>query len=336
MHVATSASGDVPLELIELPARPLRPREVRVRVRAIGVNPVDWKMRSGGPLRLAHRLLGPSGPLVVGVDFAGEIVEIGAQSGDLAVGARVVGGTNFARGQRGSYADEVIVQSDQCAILPAEVSFDDAACLPVPYVTAARALREIGRIGHIGHIDHIDHIGPIDPIDPERNAKVLILGASGGVGLAGIQLARALGAEVFGVCSTANVALVERMGATAIDYRKADALDTARAHAPFDFILHAVGTATYALPRCRALLAPRGRVGLVVVRPADYPSLLFRPSVHAVLGKPTRAHLEPLVAMLAAGELSCLIEERFPLADAEKAHVRSKSGKVVGKLLLIP
>src|SRR5450631_4673908 len=99
MRVATSSSATEPLRIVELPSRPLRAGDVRVRVRSIGVNPVDWKMREGGPLRLAHRFLGPSGPLVVGVDFAGEVVECGAPPQDLAVGARVVGGTNFSRRQ---------------------------------------------------------------------------------------------------------------------------------------------------------------------------------------------------------------------------------------------
>src|SRR5690348_10565555 len=87
--VATSRSASEPLRLVEVAARRLGGRDVRVHVRAIGVNPVDWKMRSGGPLRFAHRFVGPSGPLVVGVDFAGEVVEAGP-SADLAPGARVV------------------------------------------------------------------------------------------------------------------------------------------------------------------------------------------------------------------------------------------------------
>ena len=69
MRVATAPSADAPLQLVELPNRPLGPRDLRVRVRAIGVNPVDWKMRSGWPIRLMHRFLGPSGPLVVGIDL---------------------------------------------------------------------------------------------------------------------------------------------------------------------------------------------------------------------------------------------------------------------------
>ncbi|MDQ3036396.1 MAG: NAD(P)-dependent alcohol dehydrogenase [Myxococcota bacterium] len=316
IRVATSRSASEPLAITTLPSRALRGDEVRVRVRAIGVNPVDWKMREGGPIRLLYRLLGPSGPLVFGVDFAGEVIEVGPAGGPLAVGARVVGGTNFARNQRGSYASEVIVRPDQCAVLPDEIDFARAACLPVPAVTPWMALTEHRTTG--------------------PGSKVLVLGASGGVGLCAIQLARMLGATAVGVCSTRNVALVERLGAIAVDYTKGDALAAARPHGPYDLVLHAVGTATYPLDGCRALLAPGGHVDLVVVRGADYLSIALRRDVRTVLGRPTRARLEPLVAALARGDLEVIVEERYPLAEAERAHERSRGGKVVGKLVLEP
>ncbi len=311
--VVTSPSSEIPLALVDVPARPLGPRDVRVRVRAIGVNPVDWKMRSGGPLRLAHRFVGPSGPLVVGVDFAGEVVEAGPRA-DLAVGARVVGGTDFSRKQLGSYADEVVVRDEQCAVLPDSVSFDAAACLPVPGATAMRAFEVAGG----------------------APKSVLVLGASGGVGIVTLQLARARGMRAVGVCSTRNVALVESLGATAIDYTQSEPLEAARAHGPFDLIVHAVGTATYPLGQCRSLLAADGIVALVVVRPADWLAAAFLPSVTTVLGRPNRKVLAPLVDLLAQGKIEPLIEARIPLAEAERAHQISRAGKVVGKLLLVP
>ena len=317
MLVATSSSAQTPLSLVELPARPLGPKDVRVRVHAIGVNPVDWKMREGGPLRMAQRLTGPPGPFVVGVDFAGEVIEAGA-SADLSVGTRVVGGTDFSRKQRGSYADEVVVQTDQCAPLPDAVSFDQAACLPVAGVTAWISLTEIAHV------------------DRQAGARVLVLGASGGVGIAAIQLAKVLGATVVGVCSGKNVALVERLGATAVDYTKGDPLEAARALGPFDLVLHAVGTDLYPLGTCRSLLAKGGVVSLVVVRPSDALSIGFLSSVHSVLARPTRTRLEPIVAAVARGDYECLIEAKLPLAEAEEAHARSRKGKVVGKLLLVP
>jgi len=314
--VATSRSATTPLALETVPSRALGRGDVRVAVRAIGVNPVDWKMREGGPLRFAHFFLGPRGPLVVGVDFAGEVVEVGRDVTDLAVGARVVGGTDFSRKQLGSYADEVVVRPDQCAVLPDSVSFEDAACLPVAAVTPWISLTEHSKIG--------------------AGSKVLVLGASGGVGLFALALARKLGAAAYGVCSTRNAALVESHGAVAIDYTRGDALVAARAHGPFDLVVHMVGTATYPLRACRQLLSPRGIVDLAVVRASDVWPIAFARQVTTVLGRPTRARLAPLVDALSKRELAPIIEQRFPLADAERAHQLSRAGKVVGKLLLIP
>jgi len=316
MIVATSGSADEPLALRELPSRPLKAGDVRIRVRAIGVNPVDWKMRSGGPLRFAHRFVGPSGPLVVGVDFAGEVSEVGSAGSDLAIGARVVGGTNFSRKQLGSYADEVVVRPDQCALLPDAVDFEQAACLPVAAVTPWISLTEHTKIG--------------------PGSRVLVLGASGGVGLMALALTKKLGAVAVGVCSGRNVATVQALGATAVDYTMGDALEAARQHGPFDLVMHAVGSDLYPLAGCRSLCAPKGIVDLAVVRLADIFSILFSRKIRTVLGEVTRARLEPLVDALAKGELQPIIQERIPLAEAERAHTLSKAGKVVGKLLLIP
>ena len=120
-----------PLSLMELPTPEPRSGEVRVAVKAIGVNPVDWKMRSSGPIRLAARIVGPSLPFVPGIDFSGVIEAVGPGVTTVAVGQRVVGGTNFSRGQRGSYADMVIARPDQLFVLPDAVDLDVAGALPV-------------------------------------------------------------------------------------------------------------------------------------------------------------------------------------------------------------
>ena len=315
MKVATSRSHTEPLALVELPSRPLRDDELRVKVVAAGVNPVDWKMREGGPLHFAYSVIGPGKPFVPGIDFAGEVIEAGKSAG-LGVGARVVGGTDFSRKQHGSYATEVIVKRDQVAVVPDSVPLEHAACLPVPAVTAWMAMREHQKIG---------------PGD-----KVLVLGAAGGVGLAAMQIAKMLGAQAVGVCSTRNVALVEDEGAIAVDYTKGDALEAARAHGPYQVILQLVGSDVYPLAKCRSMLAPTGTVEMVVSRPGDYLSIAFLPSVRTLLGAPNQKRLEPLVDAMAKGQLKARIEATFPLADAEKAHEKSRTGKVVGKLLLLP
>lgn len=307
-----------PMELLELPTPEPRPGEVRVAVRAIGVNPVDWKMRESGPLRLAARLIGPPPPVVIGVDFAGVVDAVGPGADGVRSGDRVVGGTNFARRQRGSYADTVFVRPDQLARLPDGVDDETAGALPIAGVTAWMSIVEIGRVAE-GH-------------------RVLVLGASGGVGQLAVQLAkRTRGAFVAGVCSARNAALVAGLGADAvIDYAAGDALAQAKPHGPFRLVIDCVGG--YAPAAARALLAPGGRHVMVAGKSATQVLQLLAPpfTSRSILGRPTRARLESLVAELAAGRLRVNIAARFPLAEAERAHALSRTGRVTGKIVLLP
>ena len=317
-----SWSGGV-MARVELPMPEPRRNEVRVAVHAIGVNPVDWKMRSGGPLRLAARMIrtfrGPRGPIILGVDFAGVIEAIGNDVTDLAVGQRVVGGTNFSIGQHGSYADTVVVRPDQLCVLPDSVAFDVAASLPVAAVTAWMALHEFRLIS------------------PGR--RVLVLGASGSVGQFATQLAkRTCNAErVVGVCSAKNLALVQGLGAdVVIDYNDGDPLERAAADGPYDVIVDSAGG--YRGSRCRALLAPLGRHVMVA---GDSPAAMAQVIVppfrsRAILGKATRARLGAVVDAVAARQLVVNIAERMPLLEVEAAHAMSQTGRMTGKLVLLP
>ena len=278
---------------------------------------MDWKMRQGELLGVAQRLLGPAGPLVTGVDFAGDVIAVGSKVTDLKLGDRVVGGTDFSRKQHGSYATEVQVRADQVALLPAEVAFADAACLPVAGVTAYTSLFGLGKL------------------DQKPEPRALILGAAGGVGHFAVQLAKARGAVAVGVCSTRNVALVERLGGIAIDYSQGDVAAAAAQHGPYDVIVDAVGSATYPIGKYLKLLKKGGAHVLVMPAPRDYWRLILQRRVKTVLGRPNRATLEPLVAELASGRLQVVIEEKVPLAEAERAHQLSRAGKVVGKLVLV-
>jgi NADPH:quinone reductase-like Zn-dependent oxidoreductase len=305
-----------PLELVELPTPEPASDQVRVAVRAIGVNPVDWKMRQHGPLRLAARIVGPPPPVVVGVDFAGVVDAVGAQVGDLRVGDRVVGGTNFARRQRGSYADTVFVRADQVCAIPASMDFETAGALPVAGVTAWMSVVELGHL--------------------VAGQRALILGAAGGVGQLAVQIAkRVRDGFVVAVCSAKNRALVHELGAdVAIDYGVGDALDQAALHGPYQAVIDCVGS--YSGPRCRGLL---GRGGRHVIVSGDSLVTAVQPFVppftsKAVLGRPTRARLEPVVAAVAAGLVQVRIVARFALADAERAHALSQTGHVAGKIVL--
>jgi NADPH:quinone reductase-like Zn-dependent oxidoreductase len=212
------AAGE-PLTLVELPVPALGATDVQVRVMAIGVNPVDWKMRQGGPLRLAARILAPKPPVGLGVDFAGEVEALGPGVRRVKVGDRVVGGTDFSRGQRGSYADTVTVREDQVCVLPPGFDIEVAGALPVAGVTAWKCVVGIGRI--------------------TAGKRVLILGASGGVGQFAVQIAKGVqSAFVVGVCSAKNVDRVRSLGAdVVVDYGAGDALAQAKGYGPFDLVL---------------------------------------------------------------------------------------------------
>jgi NADPH:quinone reductase-like Zn-dependent oxidoreductase len=307
-----------PLALLELPTPEPRADQVRVAVKAIGVNPVDWKMRSLGPLRLAARAIGPPPPVVVGVDFAGVVDAVGADVRGVTRGERVVGGTDFSRGQRGSYADTVFVRADQLCPLPPEIDFETAGVLPVAGVTAWMSLVEIGRL--------------------QPGQRALVLGAAGGVGQFAVQLAKhTLGAFTVGVCSGKNAALVRGLGADAVlDYTQGDALAQARSHAPYQVVMDCVGT--YSGAGCRALLAHGGRH---VVVSGDTPGAMLQLLVppftsKAVLARANRERLSHVVAAVASGQVRVQIARRFPLAEAEEAHRLSQTGRVTGKLVLVP
>lgn len=310
--------GGEPLALLELPTPEPRPDELRVAVKAIGVNPVDWKLRERGPLRMAARLLGPPPPVVVGVDFAGVVEAVGARAAGVRVGDRVAGGTAFARRQRGSYADSVFVRADQVCALPPGVDFEVAGALPVAGVTAWISVVELGRLA--------------------AGESALILGASGGVGQLALQIAKHVQqARVVAVCSGRNAALVEQLGAdVALDYQRGDALAQAAPHGPYRVVVDCVGS--YSGAGCRALLGSGGRHVIVSGDSIGAVLQLLAPpfSSKAVLGQPSRARLAPVLSAVASGSLRVNIAERFPLAQAEQAHQLSKTGRVTGKLVLLP
>jgi len=279
-------------------------------------------MRQSGPLRLAARFVrlfrGPRGPVVLGVDFAGVVEAVGPKVTGIAVGDRVVGGTNFARGQRGSYADTVVVRADQVAVLPDEVPFDVAGALPVAGVTAWMAMHEFRRI--------------------EAGRRALVLGASGGVGQFAVQIAkRVCNADlVAGVCSQRNADRVRELGADVVlDYNAGDVLAAARDHGPFDVVVDCAGG--YKASGCRELLARGGRHVMVA---GDTPGAMVQVVVppfrsRAILGKPTAGRLTPLVAAVAAGKVEVAVAERLPLAEAEEAHRLSQTKRMTGKIVLL-
>jgi NADPH:quinone reductase-like Zn-dependent oxidoreductase len=317
MGQRTWARGQ-PLELLELPQPEPREDEVRVRVAVAGVNPVDWKMREGGEIRLAAKLLGPPLPFVPGIDFAGTIDAVGARVSGFSLGDRVVGATDFSRGQRGSYAQAVLARADQLCKLPDAVSFESAGATPVAGSTAWLSLVEIGKLPQ-----------------GDASAAVLVLGAAGGVGQFAVQVAKLRGARAIAVCSSRNQELARSLGAdVALDYGAGEVLEEARKHGPYQVVIDCVGG--YSAAACRSLLRAGGRHVMVSAGKQSVQVLVPPFTSRLVLGRSSPARLRALVDGIAAGQIRVVIAARFPLAEAEQATRLSRAGRTAGKIILTP
>jgi NADPH:quinone reductase-like Zn-dependent oxidoreductase len=197
--------------------------EAKVRVRAASLNPLDWKIRAGH-LRFVPLFRGP--PRGAGADFAGEIVGIGGGASARHVGERVFGSiVPFPR--EGALAEFVVVPAVRLVPIPASLSFEQAAALPVAGGTALQALVDHARVA--------------------AGQRVLVTGAAGGVGHFAVQIAKHLGAHVTGVCSGANADFVKRLGADeVIDYERED---YTRGDGRYDAVFDAAAASSFAAAR---------------------------------------------------------------------------------------
>jgi NADPH:quinone reductase-like Zn-dependent oxidoreductase len=289
--------------------------QVLLRVHAAGVNPIDWKIRNG-----SMRLLMPARfPLVLGYDVAGEVVEIGPEVTRFQPGDVVFGGVDVIR-QGGSYAELALAREAALAPKPQEFSFEEAAAVPMAALTALQGLRDKGELA--------------------AGEKVLVNGASGGVGHFAVQITAALGARVTAVTSARNFDFVRGLGAEdVIDHEEED---FAGREQTWDVIFDAVSNHTYA--DCEPVLA---RDGGIYVATLGGPKLMIwialtelgglfgqRKRARLVLGKYRVEDLAVLARMVEQRKLRPEIQEVFPLEEIRKAHELSESGHVRGKIVV--
>jgi NADPH2:quinone reductase len=315
-------SPDV-MRLESLPAPTPGPLEVVVRVHAAGVNPVETYMRSGAYARK------PKLPYVPGSDGAGEIDAIGSDIRDLKRGDRVyIAGADLSSpAGAGTYAELALCKRAQVHPLPASVSYEQGAAVGVPYATAYRAL--------------------FQRADAKPAETVLVHGATGGVGIAAVQIARAHGLTVFGTGGTERgMAIVRDQGADlVVSHREPHYLDTimrATNDRGVDVILEMA--AHLNLDKDLSILAPRGRVIVIGNRgriEIDPRQTMARDA--AILGM-TLFNTPPaelasihaaLVAGLASGALNPVIGREMPLADAPRAHEVILEPGALGKIVLV-
>ncbi len=293
--------------------------EVLVEVRAAGLDRGTWHLMTGVPYaaRLVFGLRHPKQP-VPGLDLAGTVAEVGSSVTRFRVGDEVYGVGS------GSFAEYAAAKEAKLAPKPSNLTFEQAAATPVSGLTAQQGLLEIGGL--------------------VSGQRVLVTGASGGVGTFAVQIAKSHGAIVTGVCSTSKVDLVRSLGADhVIDYTTTDFAATGSRH---DLILDAGGSPT--LRRLRRALAPRGT--LVIAGGEGGGSLLgigrqlravaLSPLVgqrlKMLVAKDHHVPLERLTALIESGRVIPSVERTYPLADTAAAMRALVEGRVRGKVVIVP
>ena len=298
--------------------------EVLVEVRAAGLDRGVWHLMTGVPYaaRLAFGLRAPKNP-VPGMDLAGVVTAIGSKVTRFALGDEVYGVGE------GSFAQFAAAKETKLARKPSRLSFEQAAAVPISGLTAQQGLLDVGRLVAGQH--------------------VLITGASGGVGTFAVQIAKAVGATVTGVCSTSKVDLVRTLGADhVIDYTTTDFADTdfTRTGQRYDLIFDLGGSAT--LRRLRSVLTERGTLvigggegggkilGIGRQLRAVALSPFIRQRLAMFVGTDHHEPLERLTKMIDDGRVTPAIDEVFPLQQAAEAMRRLEAGRVRGKVVLVP
>jgi NADPH:quinone reductase-like Zn-dependent oxidoreductase len=292
---------------------------VLVKVHAASVNPFDWHYMRGEPYFMRSMAgVGTPNSIHMGVDFAGTIESVGKNVTRFKPGDDVFGGRD------GAFAEYVSVRENgSLAMKPANLTFEQAAAVPIAAVTALQALRDKGKV--------------------RPGQKVLINGASGGVGTFAVQIAKAYGANVTGVCSTRNLSLVRSIGADqVIDYTKEDFTQGSQ---HYDLIIDTVGT--HSLWEYRRVLNPDGAlvmVGALDKGPwlgpmwsslkASLASPFVRQNIIFLLADLDQADLGVLRDLMAAGEVTPVIDRTYALKEAPAAMDYLEQGHARGKVVI--
>jgi NADPH:quinone reductase-like Zn-dependent oxidoreductase len=297
--------------------------QVLIRVRAAGLDRGAWHIMMGQPylMRLAGFGLRKPNNVTLGSEVAGVVEEVGKQVTGLKPGDKVFGmclGTN-----NGSFAEYAVARANKLAIMPANATFEQAAAATVSALTALQAVRDHGRV--------------------QAGQRVLIIGASGGVGTFAVQIAKAFGAIVTGVCSTAKMDLVRSLGADeVIDYTKTDITDT---NERYDLVLDIGGNRP--VSQLRRVLTDKGTLVFVGGEDGDQwtggmgrqlgamlISRFISQRVVAFICNENSKDLETLKELIEAGKLTPVIDRVCPLAGVSDAMRDLEAGRVRGKVVV--
>ena len=295
--------------------------QVLIKVRAASINPLDWHFIEGTPyiMRIGVGLRKPKDPRL-GVDMSGQVEAVGKNVTQFKPGDEVFGGRN------GAFAEYVCARADRAIVLkPANLTFEQAACVPIAAITALQGLRDKGKI--------------------QPGQKVLINGASGGVGTFAVQIAKTFGADVTGVCSTRNLDLVRSLGADhVIDYTKED---FTKGEQRYDLILDNVGNQP--LSGFRRALQPKGICVMIggggpndggLIGPMARPvkALLMSPFVSQKMGmfmaELNKQDLTILGDLMQSGKVTPVIDRTYPLSQIAEAIRYLEQGHARGKVVI--
>jgi len=283
--------------------------EVLVEVHASSINPIDWKIRKG----MVAFATGWRFPRLTGADFAGIIRKTGSKVSYYKTGDEIYGMVPAARG--GACAEYVTVQNGSFFLKPFNLSFKEAASTPLAAQTALQALRDKGEL--------------------KKGDQVLIIGASGGVGLFAVQIAKALGARVTGVCSTKNLEFVESIGADfVIDYTKSDPW---KLTSKFDLIFDAVASGSFW--SARKMLTKQGNYVTTIPSPSNLLTEILtrvfsQKTARNLLVKTNSDDLKFIKGLYENNQLKTKIHRVFPLEKIGAAHRESETGRACGKIVL--
>lgn len=291
--------------------------QILVRVRAVSVNPLDWHYMRGTPyvMRMGAGLRKPE-ETRLGVDFAGTVEAVGKNVTQFKPGDDVFGG------KTGAFAQYVTARERNLVAKPANITFEQAAAVPIAALTALQAVRDTGKV--------------------KAGQQVLINGASGGVGTFAVQIAKSLGANVTGVSSTRNVELVKSIGATqAIDYTKED---YTKGSQRYDAIIDMVGNRS--LSENRRVLTPNGIYVMVGGEKGNWISPMDRVAAMYVYSKFVEQKMSMMLANITTGDLGVMrdlmqagkvkpvIDRTYPLAQLPEAIRYLEEGHARGKVVV--
>lgn len=292
--------------------------EILVKIHAAAVNPLDWHYLRGSPyLMRLESGLGTPEDVRMGVDFAGTVEAVGKDVERFEPGDAVFGGRS------GAFAEYVTVREDGAVVLkPDSLSFEQAAAVPIAAITALQAIRDKGKV--------------------QAGQKVLINGASGGVGTFAVQIAKSYGADVTGVCSTRNVEMVQSIGADrVIDYTRENYTEGEQV---YDVIIDMVGN--HSLSANRRVLQSYGVLVIVGGPKGNWFAPFANPLKALILSRFVDQELVMLLAslkqddlrvlgeLMQAGEVTPVIDRRYTLSEVPDAVRYSESGRARGKIVI--